>query len=445
MKLNRKENYYDYLKMHPEYKIVIYGAGSIARSNYKYFGHIDFFCDRNAGNIKNVDNIPCLTPEELSVYKDKMIMLVCIKSRSTVDEVCRTIEKLAIDVEIFDFYDNPAFSRFDFSNYLYKLQKKDKLKIRIVYSEDGWIFGKFAGKLQEYLLKMGQIVDIANVEDPDADVNHYISYGELNQIYHRSKTIRTTMVTHIDCALKRDLIKFQAQNNVVGICMSNDTMNKLSLWGVPRDKLCYINPAHDGMIEPRKIVLGITNRCHGDYDYRKRDNLILGVCEQLEPEVFKLKIMGDGWDKIVLQIRKLGYEVEYYEEFDRELYKELMPSLDYWLYYGFDEGAMGFIDALAAGVKTIATPQGYHLDVKCGLTYPCSTMDDFVSVLKQIQNEKMEIIRSVKSWTWDNYARKHLEVWNYLTGSKSIQELYKYQSEYEDGIFSLLISDNSRV
>ena len=101
--------------------------------------------------------------------------------------------------------------------------------------------------------------------------------------------------------------------------------------------------------------------------------MILEVCRHLEARFFKLKIMGAGWGEIVSQLEQLGFEVEYYAEFNREIYKTLMTSLDYWIYYGFDEGAMGYLDALAAGVKTICTPQGYHLDTRCGLTYPCNT------------------------------------------------------------------------
>lgn len=192
--------------------------------------------------------------------------------------------------------------------------------------------------------------------------------------------------------------------------MSSYTLNMLSICGIPRDKLCYVNPAHDGDIKPRKIVIGITYRCHSDYDLRKRDDLILQVCKQLDACFFKLRIMGDGWDETVSQLEKMGFEVDYYPDFDREIYKELMPSLDYWFFSGFDEGGMGYLDALAAGVKTIVTPQGFHLDAKGGLTYPCSTIEDFTNVLKQIQEEKRKITEAVKGWTWENYAKN---IWKY--------------------------------
>lgn len=436
-----KDNYFEFVESNPKCKIILYGAGNEGRKNYKNIGHIDFFCDQSAESIGKIDDITCLHPKELEQIKDKMIILICIRQKSIVNSICELLGTLQIDAEVFSFFDNPAFPMFDGSAFRYSYRKKDKLKIRIIYLNDGWILGKFAKKLQEELYKLGQEVDIAEVEDPEADINHYVFYGDLSQICSGIDTVRTVMVTHVDSLRKMELIKFQTQNNVVDICMSSDTVNRLSTWGISRDKICYVNPAQDGKIKPKKIVLGITNRCYENIDFRKRDDLIVKVCEQLDPDSFKIRIMGEGWDKIVEQLLNMKFEVDYYAEFDPELYKELMPSLDYWIYYGFDEGAMGYLDALAAGVKTITTPQGYHLDTKCGLTFPCKTIEDFVSVLKEIQNERKKITDAVKDWTWENYAKKHLEIWQYLTGTKTLKELFAHQSEYMDGIFSLLISD----
>lgn len=442
MIVNIKDDYFDYVKNNPDCKIVVYGAGNEARKNYKYIGHIDYFCDQKAKSIGLIEDIPCLLPEELSGIRSKVIILICIKQAVVVEQVCLMLDKLQLDATVFYFFDNPGFPCYDVSPYMYVAKSKTSLRIRIVNRNDGWILNKFAIKLQEELKQLGQRVDIADIEDPIADVNHYIDYEILRNIYGR-EMVRTTMITHIDCQLMKNLVQFQAQNNVVGICMSSDTLDKLVSWGMPRDKMCYVNPAQDGDMVPRKIVLGITNRCYYACDLRKRDDLILQVCKQLDARLFKLKIMGAGWNETVMQLRQIGFEVDYYADFDREIYKKLMPSLDYWIFYGFDEGGMGYLDALAAGVKTIVTPQGFHLDTKRGLTYPCSTIDDFINTLRQIQDEKKEIMNAVKDWTWGNYARKHLEIWQYLTRTKPLQELYAHQSEYMDGIFSLLICNSN--
>lgn len=441
--LNKTDSYFSYKINHPDYKNVVYGTGNMTKEYIKHLGHIDFFCDKRAKNIGNIENIPCLLPEELEKIYDKLIIVICIRQKSIAMEVYSELEKLKIDAEVFYFFESTTFLYFDDSPFLYQSKKKDILKIHIVNFSDGWIFEKFAARLKTELDNLGHEVDISDKEDPTADVNHFIHYGRLWQICSCSDTIRTTMITHVDCQLKTELIKYQAKNHVVGICMSADTMNKLSLNGVPRENICYVNPAQDGEIKPRKIVLGITNRCYHTTDFRKRDDMILRVLEHLDNHCFKLKIMGSGWKEIVAQIQKMGFEVEYYDEFDRYVYNQLMPSLDYWLYYGFDEGAMGYLDALAAGIKTIATPQGYHLDTECGLTFPCNTIEDFIKVLTQIQKEKKMITDAVRNWTWENYARKHLEIWHYLTKTKPLEELYAHQNEYLDGFFSMIISNNS--
>ena len=77
---------------------------------------------------------------------------------------------------------------------------------------------------------------------------------------------------------------------------------------------------------------------------------------------------------------------------------------------------MGFLDALSAGVKTIVTPQGFHLDVEKGIDYSCRTIDQFTNVLYDLQYEREKRIASVADWTWENYAKKHMEVWEYLWG-----------------------------
>lgn len=442
--INLTDDYYEFVKGHNGKK-VLYGAGNVAKTNFKLVGDIDCFCDKKATSIKNIDGIECISPEELENLNERLIILVCIENEEVFNRVCQDLSKLDITADVFWLLDNPAFDFFQYNSERPRSAFREKLRIRLIYKDDGWILGKFAEKLREELEKLGQDASIGKEPDESADVNHYIFYGYLTQYISQKNYVSTTMVTHVDMALKAELIKFQADHGTLGICMSEETMNKLTSWGIKRDKLCYVNPAQDGVIKPRKIVLGITNRCYGNQDLRKRDSLIFEACKELNPELFLIKIMGSGWAEIVCQLRKLGFEVMYYDEFDRETYLDLMPSLDYWIYYGFDEGAMGYLDAMAAGVKTIVTPQGYHLDTKIKPTYLCSTIGDFTNTLLSIQREKEEIIASVSDWTWENYAKKHLEIWQYLTNSRPLQEIYRHQSEYSDGIFSVLLEDNTVV
>ena len=43
---------------------------------------------------------------------------------------------------------------------------------------------------------------------------------------------------------------------------------------------------------------------------------------------------------------------------------------------------MGFLDACAAGVKTIVTPQGYHLDAMRGITHGFKELPELVAIFR---------------------------------------------------------------
>jgi len=179
--------------------------------------------------------------------------------------------------------------------------------------------------------------------------------------------------------------------------------------------LSYVNPAHDQVMKPRKIVMGITSKIQPSGC--KREKMLNEIAKRISPFDFKFKIMGSGWEPIVDNLGRLGFEVEYHNNFNYEVYTQLIPSVDYYLYFGQDEGSMGFIDALAAGVPTIVTPQGYHLDAKNGITYPFDTLIELEKVFLSVLEKRNERIHAVEGWTWRNYAISHLEIWQGILGT----------------------------
>lgn len=312
------------------------------------------------------------------------------------------------------------------------------MKVNIVDMESGWIIGKFAKKLYEELSKCGIEVTLSNKRDASADINHYPLYTYIDYSASKHKN-DTMMITHVDSLAKVELIKSRLKTYGMGICMSESTMNYLTSLGVPREKLCYINPAHDHVIVPRKYVIGLTYRSYSDC--RKRDSFLVDIAKNIDPNYFEFAIMGAGWDEIVKEVVNLGFQVTYYSEFEYAKYVELVPTFDFYLYFGNDEGNMGFLDALAAGVETIVTPQGFHMDAKGGLTYPCEVLSDYIKAFDEIANRKKKLVQTVEDWTWENFAKKHLEVWGYMLGEVSLSESFGNRGLYKDGIFSVLPSE----
>lgn len=295
------------------------------------------------------------------------------------------------------------------------------MKVRIVCYEDvdTWILGKFAKKMQTELTLLGVDVDIAKTADPKADINHHIIY--LDYKVQQGTPKDTLMITHINALQKLTMLKKQLEVARLGICMSLETMQNLIESGIPKERLYFINPAHDAIIKPRPLVLGITSATYEDG--RKKEDILIDLCAKLSPNDFMFKIMGRGWQKIVDTLQAKGFRVEYYSQFDYDTYVNLVPTFDYYLYFGWDEGSMGFVDALAAGAQTIVTPQGFHLDAPSGVSYPVKNFQEAAAALQKIGAERRSRIDLVKDWTWKRYAEEHLKVWTAMLANESLTPL----------------------
>lgn len=420
-------------------KIVVYGAGSGLRNHYRKIPVIDYICDKNAEKIKKFQEKTVFLPDILKSISEPVYIIITIVDARKWSEVLETIKLYHSDALVFYLYNNIGFgySFWNTTRSYVPINCDDEIRVNIICEEETWIFKKFADRLKEHLRPYCISANVSSSVDKTADINHHIPYANYEPCQND-----TLMITHIDNYKRLGILKKQLRVAGMGICMSKQTMNRLISFGLPARKLCYINPAQDNIVKPQKYVLGITNRCYDHYDARKRSNALLDILEGINPDFFQIIIMGSGWEKIVQIIREKGFEVLYYPEFVREEYYQILQQIDYYIYMGFDEGAMGYLDALRAGVGTIVTPQGYHLDVDCKIDYPCSTVGQFRNALLDLQGKRQEKIEAVEEWSWENYAMKHAEIWNYLLKRKPLSELYKNQLLYEDGIFSTLIEDN---
>jgi hypothetical protein len=287
--------------------------------------------------------------------------------------------------------------------------------IRIICYEDtaAWILGKFTRKMHEFLVCFGKQSEIAQQSCFEVKVAHHIIY--LGCPPATVAPIETVMITHVDTPQKMTMVKNLSQKYQMGICMSEEHRAMLVRMGIPAAWLCYVSPAHDGVARPRPINIGIASKVHGDG--RKNERAIVNALQTIPANTFCLKIMGDGWDGQVSELRSQGYQIEYYCTFDYDEYiKRFMPSLDYFLYFGHDEGSMAYLDAVAANVKTIVTPQGFHLDIPGGIDYVVNNVQDLRLVLQNIHEEQQRRVSRVAGWTWPEYAWRHLVIWDYLTG-----------------------------
>lgn len=281
------------------------------------------------------------------------------------------------------------------------------MKVCLVNYEQGFnngILTKFAVKLNEHLLKLGVESKIDNKPDPKADVNHHINYLPYKH-EQCPDTKNTLMVTHIWEGYKLDSLRKSLETADMGICMSSSLVKELGALGLPSNKLNYVLPAHDSIKRRHQIVAILTNVYP---DGCKREQMFTDLCKTLNYDEWAFRIMGSGWQEILVPLVADGLQVDYFHDFNPDVHQKILETSDYALYFGMDEGSMGLLDAANAGVKTIGTPQGFHLDM--GLDYSFETQEELNKIFASLNKNP------VKTWTWEIYAKQHLNIWEKLNG-----------------------------
>lgn len=291
------------------------------------------------------------------------------------------------------------------------------MKVRLVISAESasWIIGKMCERLAAELVRAGIPATVGDQPDDDADINHWMSYAVVSRRAGRASSV---FITHVDDPYKTAHIASVLSDRAdVGLCMSRDMMRALAGRGVPAERLWYVLPAFDPPDEPRRIRIAITTRLYPDG--RKREALLLKLAAERDLSPFHFEIAGVGWDAVVPRLQDAGASVNWtaggddYQS-DYRAIVAAMRTCDYYLYLGMDEGSLGTLDALALGLKTIVTPQGFHLDIPGGITQPVEDYDELRAAFEQLAQERNARIAAVEGWTWAQYARDHVLVWEAL-------------------------------
>ena len=152
-------------------------------------------------------------------------------------------------------------------------------------------------------------------------------------------------------------------------------------------------------------MIAITTRVYPDGC--KREGMFKELCKVIDKDKFGFRIMGRGWKDIVQEVGAAGFtNIEYFEEFDSTIYKHILDSSDYYLYFGLDEGSMGTLDAIQCGLKIITTPQGFHKQLP--IDHPFETQEELNEIFKKLEENPVEGL------TWENYCNQHIKIWEDL-------------------------------
>lgn len=264
------------------------------------------------------------------------------------------------------------------------------------------ILTKYTRMIERELIDLGHTVTLSD-KPKKGPINHHINYIS----YVPSGGKDTTMITHLTGDKntseeeKIALVKKQLKTSV-GICFNQTIKDKLVKAGCDEKKLFVSGHAHDSLPRRPKIICMTFNIYQ---DGRKRHEMIAKLMRSFkDPSDFIFRVMGTGWKDFLAPLTEIGVEVQGTDSFNADYYNQLLCTSDYMLYTG-DEDSLGqsLIDAKQAGLKIIAPPQK---DLK--VDYPFLSQADLNSIFeKMTENE-------VKDWTWENFAKKHVAVWETL-------------------------------
>lgn len=288
------------------------------------------------------------------------------------------------------------------------------MRIQIVLAEQnaGWVIGKMGHRLANALRLLGHTVAVSNAPDPAADINHWMSFAFADGC---AQTLNTMFVTHADDPFKVRLIRERLSGPIqLGLCMSPHAAAELAGFSVPKERLWHVLPAIDTPLAPRRVIVGITTRLYDDG--RKREKFLVRLARDMSLDAFHFRIFGAGWEAIVPELRSAGAEVELdagTEDWqgDYARMQASIPSFDYYLYTGMDEGSLGTLDAASAGVKTIVTAQGFHLAIPGGIDHPFITYEEMRDVFVAIATKRQAQSAAYGEWSWARYAREHAAIW----------------------------------
>src|SRR5215469_3311249 len=126
----------------------------------------------------------------------------------------------------------------------------------------GWIIEKMAQELCAALHGLGIEAAVTSQASAAATVNHFTIFHYVDP---KPGTLNTVGITHIDDALKIDMVRKQLASGVrAGICMSSMSVDQLVGYGLDRKQLTFALPAHDDALSARRLIIGITSQNQSD-------------------------------------------------------------------------------------------------------------------------------------------------------------------------------------
>lgn len=282
----------------------------------------------------------------------------------------------------------------------------------------GWILEKIAVRLKEKFQLGGIDVQILDCPNGDSDVVYWLYFGHRGIIDRDldkySTRLKSALVTHVDDAAKVNRVKKLHKVGVDLVFMSPaHSLEISSMLGFSKP-FFNILLGTDLVEVKRRMKIGIFSKCFSDG--RKNEGWLVELAKKENLEECEFIFIGTGWDGIRDKLEASGAQVNLYDgvqhpypEYSK--FPSFYRSLDLYLYAGFDEGAMGSLDAYVLGVKLLISRQGFHKEFDLDDTSFFSNYQEFHEKFMRNLVEYRNHQRTLEAWSWGKCADSLLEHW----------------------------------
>ena len=215
-------------------------------------------------------------------------------------------------------------------------------------------------------------------------------------------------VTHTDDKGKEISLQQMKDDFDLYVCMSKEDAQFLTELGYDKKKVFGIDlPVRNSYIKP--LTLAIFSNCYPDN--RKNERWVLDYCQSHpDSKLVNFAFLGSGWYRVGEKLSELGCSFSWHcisrnlphEYFYQQL---LLSQYDYYIYMGFDGGAMGTYDAYAMGLELCVADDGYHKAIP-DIAYKFNNQEEFNQCLDSIIEKQRRRIDFFDMHSVRNYVKE---------------------------------------
>lgn len=289
--------------------------------------------------------------------------------------------------------------------------------IRIVLDpgNQGWILEKIAIRLRNQFELNKYKSEIDSVPDEKAQVNLWMQYTDKTLVSCAKSGLTKcfALVTHVDDSFKLARVKLLIQLKVTIIFMSEAHAHEVA-------EMLDIDEAFEFALIPsdfnnhfRPFRIGIVSKCYPDG--RKNENWLVKFAKDGILNNCEFAVVGEGWEATITNLKVMGIPCEIFSNSNGnairyEDIKSFYDTLDLYIYFGFDEGALGSLDAYLFRKDILVTRQGFHTHFALKEDSFVLNYEDAKFKLNQKIVEYRLWLETTLPWTWDFYAKKLISI-----------------------------------